>query len=127
MAQVRVNVGVVRYEARGSRNRLAFAGQVIEVSEEEAARLRKLGAVLSDEAPDDPPAGVDDESDEDESDDTDEVPEVDVEVGAGKPLPRPGNTATHARWVAYAVSRGMPEAEAQELTRAKLQAAFPED
>lgn len=119
MAHVRVNVGVVRYEARGSRNRLAFAGQIIEVSEEEAARLRKLGAVLSDGASEDPPASVEDESDEDESDETGE--------DAAKPLPRPGNTATHPRWVAYAVSRGMPEAEAQELTRAKLQAAFPED
>lgn len=48
--------------------------------------------------------------------------------GDGGTVPRPAaQTAPKAEWVAYAVSKGMTEAEAASLSRAEIAAKFPED
>jgi hypothetical protein len=40
-------------------------------------------------------------------------------------VPRPAGNATRAAWEAYALGQGMPQEEAQELTRDELRKAFP--
>ncbi|WP_280489501.1 hypothetical protein [Nocardia farcinica] len=45
----------------------------------------------------------------------------------GGTVPRPpATTSPKADWVAYAVSRGMTEAEAESLSRAEIAAKYPE-
>lgn len=122
MARVRINAGVVRYHDGKTPNRLAFSGDVVEVSEEERARLIKVGAILPETVEEPVVVEAEDEDEDDESESEDEAKETPVPA-----VRRPGGTAPHAKWVAYAVAKGMPEAEAKEMTRAQIAEAFPED
>lgn len=141
-AEIRAAVWAYR-TAAGSR-RLAYFGDVVDLTEDEYERADRAGVftpapVVDEPAADPAPPGAGDlfqpsadesgadgdQADDDGSDEGDGSDEADSDGPVV--VPRPASTTSpKSEWHAYAVSRGIPAEEAGRMSRAEIAARLPE-
>lgn len=120
MALVQVTCAIVTWRSETARGNRAFSGDVLDVSEHEAERLRRIGAVIDY----DPAAVVPDPDGELDRSEPAQAASAGEPAPSAVPVERPAQVAPKSAWVAYAVSQGLGEDEAEDLTKAELVARF---
>lgn len=112
MGKHTVRAALHTYRTSDGKSRMARRGDEIELDGDELERAQRLGAITDEEI--EPPAGPVREP----------LPPIDpADAGAlpgDEQVERPTASDSKGTWVAYAVSQGMPEAEAQKLSRNQL-------
>ena len=111
MPKVKITVAAWGQPGKGGRT-TRRKGEVVDVTDEQAKRLIKIGAAKNVRETKAQPAAAKDTQPESPKDQAPATPE--------KPKP----TATKGTWAAYAVSQGMDAQEADALTRDELAAHY---
>ncbi|QIS00986.1 hypothetical protein F5X71_00365 [Nocardia brasiliensis] len=134
-----IRAAVWAYRTAAGRRRLAYFGDVVDLTEDEYERADRAGVLTPEPVAAEPvvelvlPDGGDlfprlaDDSDDDQSDQDDGDGSDEGDQGDDTAVPRPASTTSpKAEWHAYAVSRGIPAEEAGRMSRAEIAARLPE-
>ncbi|MGW6699635.1 hypothetical protein [Nocardia sp. NPDC055049] len=140
-----VRAAVWPYRTAAGARRLAYFGDVVDLTEDEYERADRAGVLTPEPVADEPavdlvlpdagdlfPRLADDSGDTgdgqgDPGDDGGQDDGDQTEVEGPVAVPRPASTTSpKAEWHAYAVSRGIPAEEAGRMSRAEIAARLPE-
>lgn len=135
-----VRAAVWAYRTAAGRRRVAYFGDVVDLTEAEHERADRAGVLTPEPVADEPTVDLvppDDGgdlfprlADENGGDQGDGGGSDESDQGDGDGpvvVPRPASTTSpKAEWHAYAVSRGIPAEEAGRMSRAEIAARLPE-
>lgn len=122
VTEKKVLVATWEYLDADGKRRRAFFGDIVRLTDAEVDRAQAAGVFAAAAAAHEDPAPVGDDGAASGEGGTEALQDPGAQAGGE----RPKKAASKATWVAYAVSRGMDEAEAKAMNRDDLVQKFSE-